>query len=150
MALIYLIGSLRNPKIPALAKTIREAGFDVFDDWYSPGPETDDRWRDYEKARGRSYIEALEGAHAVDVFEFDMRWLKAADAAVLALPAGKSGHMELGWMRGQGKPGFILLDEMERWDIMYKIATGVHENVHTLIQALMDLSLEKNIRRVMR
>ena len=39
---IYIIGSLKNEKIPFIAKQIRELGFEVFDDWFSPGPEADD------------------------------------------------------------------------------------------------------------
>jgi hypothetical protein len=40
------------------------------------------------------------------------------------MPAGKSGHLELGYMLGQGKRGYVLFDkEPERWDIMYQFAT---------------------------
>jgi len=59
---VYLIGSLRNPAVPELANTIRALGYDVFDDWYAAGPEADDKWRDYEKARGHTYKQALSRA----------------------------------------------------------------------------------------
>ena len=39
---LYVIGSLRNPAVPQVAKRLREAGFLVFDDWYAAGPEADD------------------------------------------------------------------------------------------------------------
>ncbi len=122
--MIYLIGSLRNPQVPEIANEIRKAtGEEVFDDWYAAGPEADDKWRDYEKGRGRDYREGLAGLAAKHVFDFDLFHLTRASAGVLILPAGRSGHLELGFLIGQGKPGFILLDNPERWDVMYKFAT---------------------------
>ena len=133
--MIYLIGSLRNPVIPQIANTLREEGHEVFDDWYAAGHEADDMWRDYEKGRGRSFVNALQGLAAEHVFEFDLRHLKRAEIVVLILPAGKSGHLELGWALGQGKRGYILLDDPERWDFMYKFADGVFYNQEDLINA---------------
>ena len=49
------------------------------------------------------------------------------------MPAGKSGHMELCYMRGQGKPCYVLFDkEPERVDIMYQFATDVFFDVAKL------------------
>ena len=42
---LYVIGSLKNENIPIIGNELREMGFDVFDDWWSPGPEADDFWR---------------------------------------------------------------------------------------------------------
>jgi hypothetical protein len=134
---IYLIGSLRNPNIPVVAQTLRDHGFDVFDDWYAAGPEADDYWRKYEKERGRTYPEALKGAAARNVFQFDFRNLEDRDVAVLVAPAGKSGHMELGFMLGRNKLGFVLFtEEPDRWDVMYRFATGVYFDVDQLISEL--------------
>lgn len=134
---VYLIGSLRNPAIPGIANELRALGFDVFDDWFAAGPEADDKWRDYEKARGNTYIEALEGLAADHVFQFDFKHLNDSDAAVLVLPAGKSGCIEFGYMRGQNKPGWILLDNPERWDVMFKFASGVYTSLEDLKIALV-------------
>lgn len=139
--LIYVIGSLRNENVPLVAAAIRKAGHEAFDDWYSPGPETDDYWQQYERQRGRSYAEALAGEHAQDVFNFDRAWLDKADAAILVLPAGKSGHLELGYVIGQGKKGLILLDrEPERYDVMYNFASinakhkpGIYSSIDDLL-----------------
>lgn len=130
---IYLIGSLRNPQIPNIAKVLRLEGLEVFDDWYAAGPEADDYWRDYEKARGNSYLEGLQGLAATHVFEFDKRHLDRSEAGILVLPAGKSGHLELGYLIGSGKPGYILLDDPERWDVMYKFATLVTTSLEEII-----------------
>lgn len=133
---IYLIGSLRNPAVPELAQKIRALGFEVFDDWFAAGPEADDKWRDYEKARGRTYQEALDGLAADHVYHFDLKHLNECSIAILLLPAGKSGHLELGYVIGQGKPGYILLDTPERWDVMYKFAEGVFQNSDELLKEL--------------
>ncbi len=140
---LYLIGSLRNPKIPKIAKKIRELGFNVFDDWYAAGPEADDKWRDYEKARGRTYKEALKGLAADHVYEFDLKHLDESDIAILYLPAGKSGHLELGYAIGKGKRAYILLDNPDRWDVMYLFADGVFHNFEELAEELKKIKSER-------
>lgn len=106
--MIYLVGSLRNPEIPKIAEKIRTAGHEVFDGWFSAGIDADDHWKSYAMGRGQSYAEALADYPAQHVFNFDLTHLRRADTVVLALPAGKSGHLELGWALGQGKRGYIL------------------------------------------
>lgn len=137
---IYVIGSLRNPEVPRLAERLRALGHQVHDDWHAPGPETDDFWRAYEKARGRTFVEALKGRHAETVFEYDKRWLTWADTVVMLMPAGKSGHLEFGWAIGQGKEGHILLEPKEdRWDVMYKFATEVWDDPDTFFDYMSAL-----------
>ena len=139
--ILYLIGSLRNPEIPAIGVHLRSLGYEVFDDWYAAGRIADDSWRDYEIARGHSYSQALTGWAARHVFEFDFYHLNRADLGVLVLPAGKSCHLELGYLIGQGKPGYILLDPKwkeaaPRYDVMYCFAKGVYETLEDLSEAL--------------
>jgi len=137
---LYLIGSLRNESLPVLARQLRDAGFEIFDDWYAAGPIADDSWRDYEKGKGSTYDEALSGYAARHVFEFDHFHLNRSVGGILAMPAGKSGHLELGYLCGQGKPCFVLYDqEPDRWDVMYQFATGgVHFGVDSLIKAMKE------------
>lgn len=137
MSTVYLIGSMRNAQIPLLAVQLREAKFDVFEDWYSPGPEADEQWQKYEQIRGRTFHEALNGFHAKHVFAFDKYHLDRADIAVLVLPAGKSGHLELGYMVGKGKPSYILFDgEPDRYDVMYQFANESFMSPAALLAAL--------------
>lgn len=137
MKSIYLIGALRNPKIVEIANAVEKAGFEAFADWFTPGPDADDFFRDYSKARGRNYKEALQSPAARHVFEFDKFHLDRCDIAVMVMPCGKSGHLELGYVRGMGKPGYILFDqEPERYDIMTQFATDIFFHVDELIQAL--------------
>lgn len=121
---LYLIGSLRNERIPKLASKLRRMcpDVEVFDDWYAAGPEADDFWKDYEKAKGSSYEAALRGYAAKHVFDFDRYHLNRCSHALLVLPAGKSGHMEIMYAQyGSGSRTAILLDPDDvRWDVMYQ------------------------------
>ena len=135
---IYLIGSLRNSEIPQIANALEKAGHEVFADWWAGGRDADDWWMQYEQARGRTHREALDGHNAKHIFTFDKFHLDRSDAGVLVMPAGKSGHMELGYLVGQGKPGYILfLREPERWDVMHLFGTPVW-SVEELTKWLVD------------
>lgn len=139
--MIYVIGSLKNPNVPKVAAAIREAtGQEVFDDWFAAGPEADDYWRDYERSKGHNFVQALCGKAAQNVYAFDRRNLEASEVVVLVLPAGKSGHLELGWALGRGKKGYILLaDDPERFDVMYQFADGTFNTLEALIAELKSL-----------
>lgn len=141
---IYLVGSLNNPEVTNVASQLRVAGFDVFDDWMAAGYEADKKWQEYEKAKGHNFKEALDGFAAWHVFNYDKEHLLAADVVVLLMPCGRSGHLELGWAIGKGKPGYILLPgEPDRYDCMYRFADGVFYAVEELVSALALLPSEE-------
>ena len=124
--IVYVIGSLQNKIIPVISKRLRKSGFETYDEWWCPGEFADKHWQSYCKSRGLTYQEALKGWHAKQVFEIDKFHLDRCDAGILVLPAGRSGHLELGYLIGSRKPGYILLDkEPDRYDLMYKFATMV-------------------------
>lgn len=131
---LYIIGSLRNPKVIEVSNEIRKLGVDVFDDWYSPGPNADDFWKEYSKQRGQTYKQALESWSAQHIFQFDKHHLDRCEAALLILPAGRSCGIEFGYTIGRGKPGWILLDDPERWDIMFQFASGIFDNLEDFIK----------------
>ena len=134
---IYLIGSLRNPEVPVIAADLRREGYQVYDDWFAAGPEADDYWKEYSQARKQTFPEALQNWAAFHTHANDKQHLDESDTGVLLMPAGKSGHLELGYLIGQGKRGYILLDRTnDRWDVMYKFAAGVFYTVEDLIQEL--------------
>jgi len=136
MKSIYLIGSLRNPQIPDIGNTLRDAGFDVLDDWYGAGEIADDSWKAYELQRGRTYQQALQGRAANHIFAFDKSHLDRCEIGILVCPAGRSGHLELGYMAGSGKRTYILVDNPDRWDLMYKFADAVCFSVAELLSEL--------------
>ena len=137
---VYVIGSLRGDTPRHTAWCLRESfpEWEIFDDWHSAGPEADDIWKTYEQERGRTYIEALAGKAATNVFKFDRSNIDSSDDVVLTLPSGKSGHLELGYAAGMGKRTFILLEANvdPRWDVMYKFADHVVENYEQLEEKL--------------
>lgn len=137
---IYLIGSLRNPTVPELGNELRLLGYDVFDDWYAAGEIADDSWRDYEKGRGHNFQQALNGYAAHHVFDFDIYHLNQSDIGILLLPAGKSGHMELGYLIGRARPCYIVYtEEPARFDVMYLMADKVFASTKELLDHLKGL-----------
>ena len=141
MKTIYLISSLRNraDTIYIANELEKQTGVEIFDSWLAPGPEADDMWKEYEQARGRSYEEALKGHAAQHIFDFDKFHLDRCDGCILLLPAGKSAHLELGYMLGTGKPGYILMDKKSiksRWDVMNIFATKVCFSFDELLRVL--------------
>lgn len=134
---IYLIGALKNNKVPILANELRKLNFDVFDDWITAPPISDQYLLKYEKARGHNYVQALKGYAARHIFEFDKHHIDRCDIGILVMKAGKSAHLELGYMIGQGKKGFVLFDkEPSRFDLMYQFADGVYFNQEDLFEEL--------------
>jgi Recombination endonuclease VII len=138
---IYLIGALKNPRIPEIGNRLRKEGFDVMDEWFTPGPEADTNWQNYEKQRGRTYAEALKGRAATNIFLFDRSYLDLSDIAVLVMPVGKSGMLELGYAKGLGKKTYIFLDgaDPDRYDIMPNFADAVISTEEELISILRQI-----------
>jgi hypothetical protein len=147
--IVYLIGSLRNPRIPEIANDLRAAGYDVFEDWFSGGKEADDEWQRHEKVRGRSFIEALNGYHAQHVFKGDFFHLNRCHLAVMALPVGRSAFIELGYVIGSGKPGFVFTDgnELPRYEVMAAFSISVTETFPDLLQAIEAVLPKRKHRR---
>lgn len=135
---VYLIGALANRlNIIDLANRIRSLGYDVFDEWVSPGEEADLKFDEYRKRRGLNYAEVLKTYAAKQIFNFDKSHLDRADIVVLVMPAGKSGHLELGYSAGKGKRTAILMDkEPERIDIMHQFADEIFMTEEDLFLAL--------------
>lgn len=136
---VYVTGSLRTADVPVYGKMLREAGFDVFDDWHAAGPRADDEWQRYEMDRGRTWAEAMRGLAANHVFDYDRHHLDTSDAGVCVGAFGKSSVAEMTYMRGAGKPTFLLIDkDPERWDVMLKFTfADIFYTYHELCAALI-------------
>ena len=133
---IYVIGALKNEYIPGIAAKLREElGCEVFDDWHAAHPRADNEWQNYERTRERSYEQALKAPAAQNVFQFDKLHLDEATHGLLVLPAGRSGHLELGYLAGRGITTAILLDDdYDRWDVMYAFADLVTCDFNEVIE----------------
>lgn len=137
---VYVAGSLRNPRIVEVGNMLRAQGYDAMDEWFSGGPEADDYWKKYEQARGRNYKDAVKGRAAQNIFLFDQAHIDLADAFVLVLPAGKSGHMELGRALSNGIPTFLLMDDADaRYEVMPGLADAVCDNEEDLLVKLAEV-----------
>ena len=136
---IYLIGTFKNERIEPLGDKLRKMGFEVFDSWRGTHPESDQvMWR-YERNRGHSYKEALRGLAAQNAFQFDKRHLDDSDAAILVMDAGRSAHIEAGYMVGRGKPVYVLLEpnkQIDRLDLMHNFCTDFFETEDELLTYL--------------
>lgn len=139
--LVYIMGSLRNEGVEEVASKVRSLGYDVFDNWFSAGREADDYWQKYSKNKGLSYTEALQSREANHVFRFDKAYLDLCDAAILVMPAGKSGFLELGYLLGRGTPAYLLLDEdteKNRYDVMPQFANIVTSDLSIITDGIKE------------
>lgn len=136
---IYIIGSLKNKNVPIIANKLRKEfpKSEVFDSWYYCSEDADDWLRDCCKAKGLNYKQTLKDHAATHIFEFDKKHIIRSTDVVMVMPAGKSGHLELGWSLGQGKRGYVLFDkEPDRVDIMYQFATDIFFDFDELVSEL--------------
>lgn len=134
---VYLGGALSNPEVVRLTKLLMRAGYTVFSDWYSPGPDADVNWRTYEKDLGYSYRESLTRPSAQHIFNFDRKHIDASDVFVAVYPCGKSAHMELGYAVGSGKRGVVYMPkEPDRYDLMLAFADSIVYGDAELLSAL--------------
>jgi hypothetical protein len=134
---IYVIGSLRNPRIIEIANGIQSLGIEAFADWAGAGESADDSLRDYAKARGLDYKQTLQTYGAKHIFEFDKKHLDRCDAAVMVLPCGRSAFLEAGYTVGNKKPCYALFDETPpRIDVMLQFLTDIFFSKEELYEAL--------------
>ena len=122
---LYAASSWRCERFATIVDYLRGAGHEVYDfrdpahafDWR----QVDPLWNGEEIPAAR-YRELLEHPRAAEGFARDMGALEDADAVVLITPCGASAHLEAGWAVGAGKPLYILTEEQQRPDLMYRMA----------------------------
>lgn len=136
---IYLASSWRNPHQPAVLAALRAAGHEVYD-FRNPAPgNTGFAWsevsRDWLGWTPEEFAFQLR-THPIAAkgFSFDKAALEWCDTCVLALPCGRSAHLELGYAAGQGKDTYVLLHEDKfEPELMYLLNTGVSESIDEII-----------------
>lgn len=138
-ARVYVASSWRNAVQPEIVRSLRVAGFEVYDfkdptndkgafHWSDVGGE------DYKNATPEQFIEFLRHPRAEEGFLQDFSHMEWADFCVLVLPAGCSANLEAGWFVGKGKQLFVLSDGVP--DLMYKMATKVVATPSELLEAV--------------
>lgn len=144
MTSIYVASSWRNPSQPAIVAALREAGHAVYD-FRNPRPgDTGFQWSEIDPAwqgwSGSAFRSALTDPIAVAGYGSDFAAMEDADCCVLALPCGRSAHIEAGWFAGAGKPLYILLageyhSQFEP-ELMYRMATAICVSLDELVTLL--------------
>jgi hypothetical protein len=140
---IYLASSWRNPQQPELVTTLRAEGHEVYDFRNPPGgsgfgwEQLDPDWNRDAPAGQTSvwtYLDMIDHPVAVEGFTADLTAMEWADTFVLALPCGRSAHLEAGWACGRGVPTAILLgeDPMEP-ELMYRLANVPCASIESLV-----------------
>jgi len=136
---IYVASSWRNTKYPGVVKALKEAGFEVYD-FRNPEPgdngfhwsEIDPDWKSWTP---QEFVQGLRHPIAQNGFEKDFWALSKCDVCVLVMPCGRSAHLEAGYVIGNGKPLFILLEDGEP-ELMYKMAFGLCTSTDELLEEL--------------
>lgn len=142
---IYLASSWRNPYQPEVLAALCAAGHEVYD-FRNPAPgQTGFAWRDCGGLAATdgpgtgatnipAYLEAVHSPRAAEGFSLDKAALEWCDTCVLALPCGRSAHLELGYAAGQGKDTYVLLHEDKfEPELMYLLNTGISTSIHEII-----------------
>jgi hypothetical protein len=124
---IYLASSWRNVHQPELISALRNENFEVYD-FRNPqvqgppaAPESGFSWKQVDSGWGRDRQDLLLRframlAHPVAKagFDADFSAMKWADTCVIALPSGRSAHLECGWMAGAGKKMVVYMPPATR------------------------------------
>lgn len=129
---IYVASSWRNTRQPAVVRTLRELGHDVYD-FRNPRPGDDGfSWKQIldkppQEWTTREYRdEVLAHDRSRQGFTLDMNALVSCDACVLVLPCGRSAHLELGQAVGAGKRTLVLLDDkIDEPELMYLMCSKI-------------------------
>ena len=140
---LYTASSWRNERYPEIVQQLKEKGHEIYNfrdanSWFR-WEQIDAGWESWENFEFRV---ALEHPLAQRAFKADFDGMNWADACVLIMPCGRSAHIEAGYMKGKGKPLYILLDgEKPRAELTYSIANGIFENVPGLLSELAELEM---------
>lgn len=131
---IYLASSWRNPHHPAVVGDLRRAGHEVYD-----FRENGFSWKNITNRPIQTVDEyrlALRDSRAGEGFRRDFEAMNAADVGILLLPAGRSAHLELGYMAGCGKLTIVWTRDGEEPELMNLLANDIcstfEEVCHTL------------------
>ena len=135
---LYTASSWRNEKYSSVVELLLFEGHRIYNfrdanSWFK-WEEIDEKWESWNNIQ---FVQALSHPLSKKAFSADFRGMQWADACVLIMPCGKSAHIEAGYMKGKGKPLYILLDgEATRAELTYSIADGIFESVPQLLQRL--------------
>ena len=134
---VYIASSWRNEEHQQLVALMRAHGFDVYD---FRNAETATTWAKMGLPHLWStsdFLQCLKHPEAERAFQSDDKALRDCDICILALPCGRSAHLEAGLAMGAGK--FTLIYLGDKWDgepeLTYKMADGIVVSQNQLVAA---------------
>lgn len=135
---IYLASSWKNKSmVRLLAYFLKRAGHEVDDFTDSSKGRYVFHYSEIGPRDKLDAITFLKDTRSQRAFQEDKKWLDWAECCILLLPAGRSAHLEAGYMKGQGKKLFILGDfPRGEFDVMYGFADGLYRRLDELIDKL--------------
>jgi hypothetical protein len=85
-------------------------------------------------------ISALAHPTTRRAFRLDANAVAYCDALVLVLPAGRSAHLEAGFVAGQGRPVVVYVppNEPQEADLMLGWAAAIVGDVGAVVEAVME------------
>ncbi len=133
---IYVASSWRNARQQEVVEALRKAGHEVYD-FKNPENGSGFAWSSIDSNWHRwttsQYVKALNHPIATAGFASDFDAMAWADVCVIVLPCGRSAHTEAGFMAGEQKPVFVLTDDSQEPELMYKIYTLITNKVDDII-----------------
>lgn len=138
---VYVASSWRNNLQPLVVKRLYDHGIECYDFRNPPGrtgfswSSIDPNWKNWNT---QDWKRALATEEAQAGFNSDFMGMSRADCCVLVLPAGRSAHLEAGYMAAQGKPVFTYAPNKEEPDLM-TLLLGPPSNLCWEMTALLQL-----------
>ena len=146
---VYVASSWRNTRYPTVLERLRAEDIPHYD-FRNPGPGNDGfRWsdvsralygeesaNDWQKAKAERIVEMLRHPIAARGFWHDFSAITDASAGLLVMPAGRSAHIEIGYIAGRGRPTCVLLDDESEAELMWKLTDLVTTSLDEAVEFL--------------
>lgn len=139
---VYVASSWRNEYQPAVVKSLREDGNEVYDFKDSDGfrwSEVDSEWTTWTPQK---YLESLKHPSAQRGFNRDMAALRNCDVCVYVMPCGPSASMEMGWAVAAGKLVIVYVPELREPDLMVKMAQEITTDLEDVRRYIRNITRE--------
>lgn len=109
---VYVASSKKNPRVTEIMDLARAHGHRVLD-WARGSADVDEEkaWTEwyaktegYEKWSPAKHVDFMGDPQMLEINERDGSEMRSVDAGIVVLPAGRSAHLEIGWLAGAGVP----------------------------------------------
>jgi len=143
---IYIASSWKNwEMVRAIAYFLEKRGYQVDDFTNSDKGRYVFDYREIGNKDSFNAITFLEDIRSQRAFKEDKKWLDWANTCILVLPAGRSAHLEAGYIKGKG--GYLIIYHIGgfpqgEFDVMYGFADVLTPNIDYLPYALEKISKE--------